>query len=292
MAILRSYMNKENNQSNSTLKVILKKYWWIVAISLIAPIAINYALLIPSFAPVVGTNIDWLSFFGSYIAAIIPALGAFIILFIQREDNHKENEQNRQLQINVLKYQQEMQWLNDTKGILIDFAFSVSENELRDILNQMNRSLDVSQQLKVLIRNVGYNQARVKCMSKTHNTDHYRDYISVNAKVYKKYNEILMDLQHLNMLFLTTDQTRQKSLLDIYEKSDDISDHLKSLIKGSTSKEAFLNKGVFKASSPIVDSADGLFEEMIGVSLMYIEVEEARINRFLEISESRNRLYI
>lgn len=285
-------MSKEKSQLNTAVKTILKRYWWILLICLLAPIAINYALLIPAFGPVVGTNLDWLAFFGSYIAAIIPALGAFIILFIQRNDNHEQNERNRRLQINVLKYQQEMQWLNNTKGILIDFAFSVSENELRDILNQMNRSLDVSQQLKLLIRNVGYNQARVKCMFKNPNADHYRDYISANAKVYKKYNEILMDLQHLNILFLTTDKTRQKSLLDLYEKSDDTSDYLKSLIKGSASKEAFLNNGVFKASSPIVDSADGLFEEMIGVSLIYIEVEEARINRLLDISESLSRSYI
>ena len=253
---------------------------------ILAPVIVNYVLLIPAVGPVVGDNIHWLAFWGSYLSSLISALIAFLILLVQRSDNHIENKRNRQLQINVLRYQQEMQWLNDTRKILIDFAFSTSANDLREILNQMNRSVDVSQQLKVLISNIGYNQARVKCMPQEADSEHYQYYFSVNSKVYKKYCEILMDLQQLNRLFITTDQDRQKSLLDFYENSEDTSEQLKSLIKGSNPKEAFLTKGVFKASSPIVESADGLFEEVIGASMVYLDAEEERIKRLLEISES------
>ena len=111
------------------MKDFLKKYWWCVIIIVFAPIVINYLLLIPAIGPVVGEDVHWLSFWGSYLAALIPTVGAFMILYIQRRDSlgenekrRKENEENRNLQINILKYQQEMQWLNEKRDILIDFA--------------------------------------------------------------------------------------------------------------------------------------------------------------------------
>ena len=61
----------------------LKKYWWCIIIIVFAPIAINYLLLIPAIGPVVGNNVHWLSFWGSYLAALIPTVGAFMILYIQ-----------------------------------------------------------------------------------------------------------------------------------------------------------------------------------------------------------------
>ena len=270
-------MNKENNQSNSTLKVILKKYWWIVAISLIAPIAINYALLIPAFAPVVGTNIDWLSFFGSYIAAIIPALGAFIILFIQREDNHKENERNRQLQINVLKYQQEMQWLSEKREILVDLALSVNVNDLRNLQNDMARSKDVRAQIKTLMDRVTYCDTRIGCMHKDIESDAFKDFTTVYKQVYRLYSDILDNLQVLYMLFIHARPDQRAEAFNLYKERG-----INSQFKSFSSDDEFLSQDVFVLALPIVTAADGLMEIIRNASMIYIKSEEKRIRQILQ----------
>lgn len=90
----------------------IMKYLWIVAIILLLPLVVNFILLIPSFTPIVGDNISWLGFWGSYLGAIISASVAFIILAIQYKQNSEENERNRKLQINVIVHQQEQTRLN------------------------------------------------------------------------------------------------------------------------------------------------------------------------------------
>ena len=125
---------------------MLKKYWWGILIILAAPIVINYILLVPAVYPIVGNNTMWLSFWGCYLGAIISSATAFIILHIQREDNETQNENNRNdnqkwnnnnrnLQLNTLKYQQEMQWLNAFRQISAEYVSAYNYNDLIRIVN-------------------------------------------------------------------------------------------------------------------------------------------------------------
>jgi hypothetical protein len=275
-------MNKENNQSNSTLKVILKKYWWIVAISLIAPIAINYALLIPAFAPVVGTNIDWLSFFGNYIAAIIPALGAFIILFIQREDNHKENEQNRQLQINVLKYQQEMQWLSEKREILIDYALTFSRDHLNNIANKMWDNQKVIYDIKSLMLTFMKNDSRVIFMRVSEETDEYKALWDQRSAAFPVYRQALIDLQRIYNLFSIVDCSKRKQILEQSLKDGLISDELQKIISSYNTQNAFLiQKSSDIAFKLIASLPSDLLKNTREAAFNYIKAEEIRISKFI-----------
>lgn len=90
-----------------------KRYRWIVILVLVLPVVVNFTLQIPAFAPIVGNSESWLSFWGGYLGAIISAGVAFVILAIQYRQNKEENLRNRQLQINVIKHQQEQAWLHN-----------------------------------------------------------------------------------------------------------------------------------------------------------------------------------
>lgn len=103
------------------MKDWLKKYWWAILIILILPVAINFALLVPAFSPIVGEDTDWLAFWGGYLGALVSAGVAFIILSVQFKQNQDENNTNRELQKNVLKHQLKTQWLADLKIKLIDY---------------------------------------------------------------------------------------------------------------------------------------------------------------------------
>lgn len=133
------------------MKDWIKKYWWTILVILILPGIINLVLLIPRFFPIVGDEIDWLSFWGGYIGAIISAGVAFAILHIQRKDNEKQNEENRTenkkqneanrtLQINVLKHQQKTQWLNELKGKCLEYYLGFDINALIDFKGSINIS--------------------------------------------------------------------------------------------------------------------------------------------------------
>ena len=114
--------------------------WIIIAIILATPIIINWLILEPSFFEYIGTGVDWLSFWGGYIGAIISAGVAFAILHIQRKDNEKQNEANRTLQINVLKHQQKTQWLNELKGKCLEYYLGFDINALIDFKGSINIS--------------------------------------------------------------------------------------------------------------------------------------------------------
>lgn len=120
-----------------------KKYiyaWIIIAIILATPIIINWLILKPSFFEYIGTGVDWLSFWGSYLGAIISAGVALAILYIQRKDNEKQNEENRTLQINVLKHQQKTQWLNELKSKCLEYYLGFDINALVDFKSSINIS--------------------------------------------------------------------------------------------------------------------------------------------------------
>ena len=79
------------------MKDLLKKRSWIfIAIGvLVLPVVLNFIVFKPTSKLSVGTLQDWMSFWGSYLGATIPAIVAFVILGIQRKDNKLENEKNR-----------------------------------------------------------------------------------------------------------------------------------------------------------------------------------------------------
>ena len=80
---------KKNNRFKNSILIIIG-----ILIIVLIPAIINFIILQPSRFKFVGTSVDWLIFWGSYLGAIISAGVAFIILYIQRKDNEKANEAN------------------------------------------------------------------------------------------------------------------------------------------------------------------------------------------------------
>ena len=114
----------------------LKKYWWVIPFILLLPFVINFILLIPAFSPIVGDNTDWLYFWGGYLGAIISAGVAFVILYIQYQQNNVENNKNRQLQISALKYQQERDQLQFVIKILSELITLIDPIKVGRLCNQ------------------------------------------------------------------------------------------------------------------------------------------------------------
>lgn len=125
----------------------------IILVAILLPFIINWLILLPSKFKFVGDGVDWLTFWGGYIGAIISAGVAFIILAIQYKQNQKENYKNRKLQINVIEYQQKKQWLNDLKLKCTEYFDSFDVDSLEIIVNSFyneDSEENIKKTLKVL----------------------------------------------------------------------------------------------------------------------------------------------
>lgn len=130
-------------------KSFLKKYWWAFLVLIIAPVLINYLILKPAFFNFVGKDTDWLGFWGAYIGTILSSVIAFYVLHKQLEQNQKENKSNRELQIDILKYQQKSQWLTELKVKLAEYYKAFSFNDVNAIGdNILVKSIRLSEQIK------------------------------------------------------------------------------------------------------------------------------------------------
>ena len=70
----------------------VKKYWIVLVVVVLCPIIVNFVLQIPAFSSIVGNNIDWLSFWGDYLSAIVSSGVALYILYKQYTQNQGENK--------------------------------------------------------------------------------------------------------------------------------------------------------------------------------------------------------
>lgn len=264
------------------MKDLLKKYWWGILIAVFAPIVINYILLIPTIGPVVGDNTHWLSFWGSYLAALIPSAGAFLILYLQREGNHQENEQNRKLQINILKYQQEMQWLNEKKEILIDFALSLNKDDLIELSNKIAANQDIMPDIKNLLANLVKNDSRVGFMRVSEKTERFKEFNTKRQSAFNIHRDALLDLQEINILFMRTPVAQRVPVLQNRLQQGVIHSGLRDIIFSYPFQSVFLQQNPAEISIKLIATLPDLLEDTRKVALDYVKSEEERLAKLLE----------
>lgn len=175
------------------------------------PILINILILKPRLFDVVGTSTDWLSFWGGYLGAIISAGVAFIILHIQRKDNEKDNndnrennktqnEANRQLQLNIMRYQQEIHWLDNFRSASLEYCHAFNNNDVVLVTNLMwENPKDAFKILKTLYDKLGASEAHFSFLCK--NDDKGSILKSDVFKTHLLHQQLLDDIQWVVLYF-------------------------------------------------------------------------------------------
>ena len=264
-----------------------------IIIILGAPIILNYLVFTPSCQQSAGDLKDWITFWGSYLSAVISSMIAFAILVIQRKDNqienrknrnnnHIENENNRQLQLNVLTYQQQSQWLNNLRETMIKNIIVYQTNNLREIINLIkdkNLSL-IQQKTKDLLERLIYTDTEVAMMMPDINTqdDYLIKYNDKRKEVYEKFTVIVNDLQVLSVIFC-----QQLSIKDIDNTLfSAVSTNLKMTLGAYKPDEKLSYNQVYDISDKIILPMDTLFEEIRMFALSCIGNEQKRIESLLK----------
>ena len=190
--------------------------------------------------PITGDSSSWLSFWGSYIGAVLSSAIALYILYKQNQQNHTENIANRNLQLSVIKYNQELDKLRDLRTALVDFQASFDYMEITNIASKFidgHFGEEERARLKYLVRDIdekGFKATLLlKLMSSSNSVNEFN---LVYNKIYNSYGLVLEEFT--SFLDLMQDLPQNKA-----EKRDYIEEHLKYWeIYDKQQKEKVINK--------------------------------------------------
>lgn len=178
------------------IKKILKKYWVIfLMIALLIPIILNFTLLIPAFTNIVGTETDWLEFWGTYLSAIASFAMVFITWkTLEQMKKQWEDEHRPLLDIYIVKedflqkgYTIEILNIGNSPAINIGCTFDdellkkIEDEKAKDKLNQFIGDVQLS-----LLPNEA--RSYQLCTKDTINTNQYEYYICETKTEEANYN--------------------------------------------------------------------------------------------------------
>ena len=254
----------------------LKNISWIIMLIFCLPIAINFILLIPSFTPIVGNNVEWLSFWASYISANV----AFIILYIQRKDNKEENRNNRELQLNILKHQQEMQWLNLFRQASVEYVSAYTYNDLVHAINIMRKNPEdafnilghLLERLAKCDTNLGYVGMRGENKKKLYD---------ICFSLFTLYNDVVYDVQKM-IAYIINSKNLTFEAFCVDSKDMEFTNDMKIIItlvatqKGLNMAQSFNDVAINRIK--IIEEQAA---EIRDIFASYIATEEKRIDNIL-----------
>lgn len=180
-----------------SIKTILFRLLIVAIIILIIPLIINKVILLPAMFDVVGEGTDWLSFWGAYLGSIISAAVAFIILCIQKSENEKQNKTNRQLQFNILKYQQEQSYLNDFIVISSKLIAIINPLEIKTICKNLRPDNVIQIENEILTYLNKITRLELEFYLHLSDTDNKQKKLGSNVKeIVSKFANALIEIQH------------------------------------------------------------------------------------------------
>lgn len=218
----------------------IKEYFIQLLLITVTPLIINTLMVQPMLFPITGDSSSWLSFWGSYIGAVLSSAIALYILYKQNQQNHTENIVNRNLQLSVIKYNQELDKLRDLRTALVDFQASFDYMEITNIASKFidgHFGEEERARLKYLVCDIdekGFKATLLLDLMSSSNS--VNEFNLVYNKIYNRYGLILGELS--SFLDLMQDLPQNKS-----EKRSYIEEHLKYWeIYDKQQKEIVINK--------------------------------------------------
>lgn len=175
----------------------IKEYFIQLLLIIATPLIINTLMVQPILFPITGDSSSWLSFWGSYIGAVLSSAIALYILYKQNQQNYTENIANRNLQLSVIKYNQELDKLRDLRTALVDFQASFDYMEITNIASKFIDgyfSEEERARLKYLVRDIDEKGFKATLLlDLMSNSNSVNEFNLVYNKIYNRYGLILGD---------------------------------------------------------------------------------------------------
>lgn len=274
------------------MKTFIKQNKWFIIIAgliiILLPIGLNYILLIPLNASIVGDSTHWLLFWGGYLGAILSSTVAFIILYVQYRNNSIENRQNRQLQLSVLLYQQETEWLNKFREAMIK-NLNIFRND--HLINISNFVINTEKGNITLFRIMDKTNELIDQLTITDTSvammvpvDCKREQVCAYNKerkiAYTKCISVLHDIQIISVILcLNTSKSNLLKAIPNYEEmsSCELNDFI-------TRSGDLLSDNILDFMDRRIDSCSCIYDELRSSILDCIAAEQVRINSIIKES--------
>lgn len=270
---------------------------FIIVIALVLPMGINSLYLISTDCEVLHKPSEWTTFWGGYLGAIISAAVAFIILYIQRKDNEQQvkdtqaenetqNKANRNLQINILKYQQEQVRLNNFIAVSSKLIASINPMDVKTLCKQLRQDNvpQIEQNLLICLNNITSIQQEF-CLHLFEKDDRQKQLGNDANKIVARYTDALCDIQNLLTLISVSDVPMTNQLLKEYATDNNkMSKMLKKAILDYTPSKYEGVKLEWEWESIAIALVDLVQDESTKLYNLiddYISDERTRINNIL-----------
>jgi hypothetical protein len=250
----------------------------IIGIILLTPIIIKKLILESRIFTFIESETNWLSFWGSYIGSIISSLIAIFILYKQLDQNHAENETNRKLQLNNIKYQQARSWLKDMREACIANIYSYDTNDVIEILNTMQ--IDKYQaylQIKKLFSNLAKTDTGVAFLG-NNSTAFSKEFHTKRTEYFVRYKSLINDIKLLVASTINVDNNIYGDCLRYIENNGASKAFMEYIKNYSTSNQLNTVINLSIAAAKYIDNCPNYFEEVRTFTLEYISKEENNIN--------------
>ena len=267
------------------------------------PCLINYLILQPQQFDVVGDGTTWLSFWVTYIGAIVSLIMIFVTLYvlwkqlnqnhdeneINREANEKLNKENREIQLNIFKYQQEMQWLGEVRILGAEYIKMFNNNNLVVAQNAIERnpnlSFDITKEILDGLQNVKSSYLLIE--RQDNNAQELKKQLSTRCDIF---SSVIKDVNGLAAYCLDFKQAREKNL-----SPPPLSKY--SVIQESFSKDIkaennFEENILFKINLLVKKKRESVQRINLEVSVLFVEYinkEQERINNILNNTDNNDK---
>lgn len=285
-------MNEPQKKPN-LLCTFLKAYWWAILIILAVPISLNFIVLIPAFLPIVGGSVEWLSFHGSYIGSIIASLITLYVLYKQLQHNHEENERtrqenqivnekNRQLQLKILSYEQETQWLQEMRSACINNIDSYNVNDIREICTAFtfHDYEYISPKIKNIIDKLDYTDTTICSLLPIAGDKYTQTFDEQRQRAYKEYMLMIQDIGIL-AIFLNKDYETIQVGLPFAHLSSKVKTNVNVQIVVPGLDKKYINAQLASIALNRLSGERDIYESIRTASFNYLKKQQERINKIL-----------
>ena len=202
--------------------IYIKKYAIQLLLIIVTPLIINILMIQPILFPITGDSSSWLDFWGSYIGAVLSSAIAIYILYKQNLQNHIENISNRNIQLSVIKYNQELDKLRDLRTALVAFRASFDYIEITNIAYKFvdgHFGEEERMRLNYLVRDIDEKELNVTLLiDLMPKSDSIKKFNSIYNKLYNSYGLILGDFSSFLDLMQDLPQTKAEKRTYIEER--------------------------------------------------------------------------
>lgn len=256
----------------------------VIAITLLLPLGINAAYLVETDCCILHKPSEWTTFWGSYLGPIISAGVAFIILAIQYNQNKKENQANRNLQLSVLSYQSEKEFLENFISVSAKLISSINPIEVKLVCNMAGISTsDYVSKIKNISTSIN-NCYQEFCLWLNDEDDKMTKEIATDVrKLVENYLAAIYDIQNIALMLLEDNALTVSRLYNDNYQMSFLSTSMSQVI------EEYINTGdewnsITDIRIVMIKRLDKVSEsqvELHGIIEPYIREEEKRIKGLL-----------